>query len=161
MWSRRREAGICRRPTTASSDVAWRTECSTARSTRHQPLRFPVRPRRIRARLRIELSEAGVLCPVPRARLSDPAEDRTAQAAVVRSTAVRGGSDVRTQLPAGTYAELLAKLDHRAFAHVPEELRRNILAFYGSRPAPKTRREGKHWESIQRRLAAQIACPRP
>ncbi len=53
-----------------------------------------------------------------------------------------------------TYAELLAKLDHRAFAQVPQELRRNILAFYGSRPAPKTRHEGKHWENVQRRLAA-------
>jgi hypothetical protein len=54
-----------------------------------------------------------------------------------------------------TYAELLAKLERRSFATVSEDLKRNILAFYGPRPAPSSdsKRDRKHWNDVQRNLA--------
>ena len=52
-----------------------------------------------------------------------------------------------------TYAQLLAKLEQRSFANVPEELRVNILAFYGRQPTPYTKHDRKHWDRVQRALA--------
>jgi hypothetical protein len=59
------------------------------------------------------------------------------------------------ELADDTYAELLSKLEPQAFATAPVGLRRNILAFYGPKPAPSARskRDRKHWPSIQRALA--------
>jgi hypothetical protein len=54
-----------------------------------------------------------------------------------------------------TYAELLERLEKRAFAGTPEGLRRDVRAFYGARPVPSRlgRRDRKHWDRVSRALA--------
>jgi len=55
-----------------------------------------------------------------------------------------------------TYAELLAKLAARQFDGVPNPLRRDVLAFYGQRPAPSatSKDEQKHWDQVESHLIA-------
>ena len=55
-----------------------------------------------------------------------------------------------------TYAEWLHELAERRFSGVPDEVRRNILSFYGSSPGPSrnNRREQKHWKRIAAELSA-------
>jgi hypothetical protein len=54
-----------------------------------------------------------------------------------------------------TYAELLKKLADRNFESVPAGLRRDVEAFYGSRPQPSTvsKRERTDWNEVQAALA--------
>jgi Zinc dependent phospholipase C len=55
-----------------------------------------------------------------------------------------------------TYAELLAKLAARQFEGTSNALRRDVLAFYGQRPAPSTasKDEQKHWDKVETHLIA-------
>jgi len=55
-----------------------------------------------------------------------------------------------------TYAELLRKLADRDFEATPPALRRDVLAFYGQRPAPSSvsKDEQKHWDEVETQLAA-------
>jgi hypothetical protein len=54
-----------------------------------------------------------------------------------------------------TYAELLEKLASRKFAATPPALRRDVLAFYGQRPAPSSSKDvQKHWDDVETRLTA-------
>jgi hypothetical protein len=51
-----------------------------------------------------------------------------------------------------TYRELLETLEKRSFRDTPASLKQNVLAFYGAAPAPASREDHKHWESVQRAL---------
>jgi Zinc dependent phospholipase C len=55
-----------------------------------------------------------------------------------------------------TYAELLHKLASRHFEATPPALRRDVLAFYGQRPAPTSasKDEQKHWTEVEAHLTA-------
>jgi hypothetical protein len=55
-----------------------------------------------------------------------------------------------------TYAELLRKLASRKFEGTPTALRRDVLAFYGQRPAPSpaSKDEQRHWEEVETQLVA-------
>jgi hypothetical protein len=54
-----------------------------------------------------------------------------------------------------TYAELLETLASRKFAATPPALRRDVLAFYGQRPAPSSSKDvRKHWDEVETRLTA-------
>jgi hypothetical protein len=53
-----------------------------------------------------------------------------------------------------TYRELLDILEKQSFRDTPAPLRQNVLAFYGTAPAPVSREDHKHWKSVQRALSA-------
>jgi hypothetical protein len=60
-----------------------------------------------------------------------------------------------------TYVELLTRLDDRSPADISPPLRRDIIAFYGARPAPSSlsKKDRKEWKRVERVLAAIAAPP--
>jgi hypothetical protein len=60
-----------------------------------------------------------------------------------------------------TYAELVHRLADRAFAGVPDVLRRNLSAFFAVAPVkPLSRKARRHADRIRQELAAMNAAPR-
>jgi hypothetical protein len=86
--------------------------------------------------------------------------DRVASGQVeIRNTDFDTGREARHgeyALADETYAELLTKLAARQFEGVPNPLRRDVLAFYGQRPAPSptSKDEQKHWDQVESQLIA-------